>query len=153
MTPLLPLLATAWVWMSPEAYVKQSDLIAILRVGTVHEEKTPENILVRSAFAYPEQIIYYRFTSDRKLPEKIVIYQVDPNGHLPEGSAFGEPKLSEGRCFAMLKQQGEDRFIPYERLSLQPLAKEGLFWLSPNGKMEQIAVEQIIEQLKKLLHE
>lgn len=138
--------------MSPEAYAKESDLIAILRVGTVHEAKTPEAILVRSAVAELERVVYFRFDADRKLPENIIIYQVDPNGHIEGGSAFGEPTLTEGRRFAMLKLQGENKFVPYDRLCLQPLAQEGVFWPTTNGKTEQIPLEQVVEHLRKLLH-
>ena len=153
MTFVLPLLATVWLWVSPEEYAKQSDLIAVLRIGTVHEEKTPESILVRSAVAEVERVIYFRFAPHRKLPEKIVIYQVDPNGQIEGGSAFGEPTIAEGRCFAMLKLRGEDKFTPYARLSLQAFEKEGLHWPTTFGKTEQMSLEQIIGRLKILLRE
>ena len=61
-----------WEWMSPEQYLQDSTLIAILRVGEIHQAWTPENILIESATATVEKVIYYQFAADEKLPDTIV---------------------------------------------------------------------------------
>jgi len=145
-----------WEWLSPEQYVQQSTLIAILHVGPIHKAWTPENILVESATATVEKVVYYRFTVEEKLPGKIIVYNVFPNAAVMFGNALpttdGVIELQEGRMFAMLKERGMNKFMPYDGLSLVPLDSNKIPWPTKNGEMTQLPVEEVIEDLEKIIH-
>jgi hypothetical protein len=123
---LFPVPARAvWEWMSPEQYLQDSTLIAILRVGEIHQAWTPENILIESATATVEKVIYYQFAAEDKLPDTIVVYTIDPNVTIESGyahhSVVTRPSLEKGRVFVMLKMQGFNKFVPYDRFSFESL--------------------------------
>jgi hypothetical protein len=123
-------------------------LIAIVNIGQIHEAETPEMVVVHSAKATVEKIIYYKFGSDTKLPDSIIIYQIEPNGGFTSDDF---PTLHSGRRFVMLKQNGDNKFIPYDVLSLQEITKEGIFWPTLDRKREQFSQEEIIAKINKLI--
>ena len=150
MSFLIALLATS-IWFPPQYYINESTLIAIVNIGSIHEAKTPEMVVVHSAEATIEKLIYQKPECEIKLPDKIIIYQIDPNGHIGTDDGYGHPILKTGRCFVMLKEQGENKFIPYDTLSLQEINKWGICWPTTNIKRESFSEAQIIEKINKLI--
>ena len=131
------------LWRSTERYLQDSTLIAILRVGEIHQHLTPEGILVQSGTATIEKIVYAQSTTVlesgtlRQLRDNDVInlYAVFPDCesagdvYYPRVVENSILMLKEGRIFAVLKQQGIIDFIPFDRLSIQKLDKtEMIYW-------------------------
>ena len=144
--------AMSWLWLSPGDYLREATLIGILQVDQIHEAWTPEGILIQSATAKPEKVIYYQFSSDYPLPDKIVLYAIEQNAMMDGGRAFFGNALSlkKGRVFAILKMKGENKFIPFDRLSIQSLEKgEEVFWPRYPHKTNKVSIERIIADLKK----
>jgi len=63
-----------WEWRSRESYLRDSTLIAILRVGEVHQALTPEAIRIQSATAKVERVIWYQFAAGDKLPDTVIVF-------------------------------------------------------------------------------
>jgi hypothetical protein len=156
MVPLSPVSALSqWVWMPPEQYLKESTLIAILDVGEIHQAWTSENILIESASATVEKVVYYQFAQEEKLPATIVVYTVDPNAMIFEGHGYhtGTPMflLEKGRVFAMLKMRGVNKFVPFDRFSFESLATNKILWPTAFGKDDRLLpVERVIDDLERI---
>lgn len=136
-------------WRSPATYVKISTLIAIGTVGPVHETVSPEGILVVSATVKIEKVIFWRFAAEEKAPAEIVLYHVDPNNGIVVGSLH-IGKNYEGRCFLMLEMNGINKFRPIDQVGVQKLEKEELLWPTERGKIEQVPLQRVIDELKAL---
>jgi len=150
------------VWRSPESLLKEADLIAVVTIGPIHECVTPEGILVRSASAQVENAVFWRFASDKPLPAEIVIYGVDPNNQASIRYSMLE-KYDKGRCFVVLKMDGDLKFSPFCLLSVQGLGKdehipskplETINWpveTGQNKRLERVPVQRAIDELKHLI--
>lgn len=139
--------ALSWQWMSPEAYIKISTLIAIGTVGPIHETVSPEGILVISAKVKIEQVLHWQFAADSKAPDEIVLYQVDPNNGTVAGGTLIQ-KTDSGRCFLMLQQNGFEKFCPIDPSSVQKLDKETIQWPTQRGETEQVPLARVISEIK-----
>ena len=149
-----PVYATSWAWMSAEQYLDSASLIAVVDVGTVHEAHTPEGIQVSSAKAEIVKTVFWQFT-ESELPKSIVIYDVAPNAVVDaDGVAPNSHwNFTSGRFFVILKMQGDMKFRPFDRLSLQPMkqANDKVMWpVAPDGT-EETALTSIEAQLKAIL--
>jgi len=136
-------------WMSPAAYIKISTLIAIGTVGPVHEVVSPEGILIVSATVKIEKVIFWRFAAEEKAPAEIVLYHVDPNNGTVAGSLH-IGKTNQGRCFLMLEMNGFNKFRPIDQLGVQKIEKEEIRWPTERGKIEQLPLQRVIDELKAL---
>ena len=155
-----------------EQYLKDSTLIAILQVGKVHQQFTPEEILVQSATATIEKIVYNEHTGIlesgtlRKLEKNdtITLYAVFPDcenvgdEYYPRIVENSILMLKEGRVFAILKQQGINDFTTFDRFSIQKLDKdEMIHWPLENshepnkiGHTELLPLSSVIERIDKM---
>lgn len=147
-----------WVWLSPQEYLRESDLIVILDVGPIHRVATPEGIVVESATAKVEKVIWYKFESDEKLPDKITLYNIFTASSIlgdktiPAAADEGVLVLKQGRIFALLQKKGSNEFKPFDRLSIQELgADEKVLWTTSDPmKSETVSISRIIEELDKI---
>ena len=112
-----------WSWMSPKAFLEESDLIAIVDVKDVHEVTTPEGFRLQTATATLEKVIFQRddFTFSSKV---IVVYSLDVNAIITKenkgGTGFAFP-ITSGKAFVCLKLRGIDKFYPYCPMSFQSI--------------------------------
>ena len=144
--------ATSYLWLSPSDFVRESTLIAVLNVGETHDAFTPEGILVQSARATVEQIIYSQFSRDHDLPPDIVVYTIEPNATLEGDRAFFSTAfmLSKGRVLAILKQRGDNKFLPFHPLSLQELPADGMvLWPTTKGRNEKVPLSRVISEVRQ----
>ena len=129
--------ATTWAWMSTEQYLEAASLIAIIHVEKVNEAFTPEGIYIQSAYATIERNLYQNFTVSGTIPEKIVIYAIDPNAIIDDGSVSplnAHWRLKEGRFFTILQIRGHLKFVPFDRLSIQTIENNSVYW--PTKELE-----------------
>jgi hypothetical protein len=148
--------AFSWPFMSPQELIKQSDLIALVTVSTVHDTASPEGIHIVSAVAKIDQLIYRQhFITDdtvetrEQLPSQIIIYDVDANPGRTDAGPLFIPS-DEGRCFVCLKARGFGKFYPYHPLSVQKVIHEKIFWPAQVVN-EETPLQSVIKQLDGLI--
>lgn len=152
--------ATTYAWMPAKAFLAESDLIAVVEVGPVHEVSTPEGFILQSAQA---KIVTEVFRRSRlgEDGDSVVIYSLHrnvrfgPDGEIEEKGGFS---ILPGKAFVCLKMGGMNKFHPFEPLSFQPIGTDDLImWatrdvLEPGSPgYEKVPVARVVEDLRKRL--
>ncbi len=146
--------ATTWAWMSTEQYIETASLIAVIHIEKVHTASTPEGIYIQSAFATIEDNLYQNFTISGTIPEKIVIYAIDPNAIFDDGSVSplnAHWHLKEGRFFTILQIRGHLKFVPFDRLSIQTIENNSVYWPTKESETEQTDISIISDSIDSAL--
>ncbi len=140
----------SWRFIPPAAMVKSADIIAIVDVGPVKEEKTPAGVIV---FHYRSEAKVERIIKGAKLSNVTLVAGITT----PEGAGLCVPdydikpgrhlvflRSTEGRCVALNAGLG---FLPIENEKVEWFADVN----APMGKRVQKSLNAVIAEIDKLM--
>lgn len=131
-----------YVYIPLERKWPRISLVAIVNVGEVSKVSTPQGVMVQSATAKIEKLIYRASPPFEGSPEdEVILYSFMPNGL--EAACPAPLQLESGRAFVMMAQNGMNKFFPSDPWEFQPLSRGDLLWPTGDG-VKQMPVEDVI---------
>jgi hypothetical protein len=125
-------------------------IVAIVKVGAVSEVSTPEGIVLQSARAHIEQLVYRRFPPAPELGEpedEIIIYSLLPNGR--EADCPAPLTLKEGLAFVALPQNGVNKFHPEDPWSFQIIKDGRILWKEDESQeIREVDVGVVLKKIQ-----
>jgi len=123
---------------------KSLDIVAVIKVGPVSEVSTPQGLVLQSATAEIEQLIYRRSPpAEGESLNQITIYSLLPNGL---NAACPAPlTLASGRAFIMMQQNGVHKFYPTNPWEFQVLSGNTILWPTKSGIKKRLLSDVIPE--------
>jgi hypothetical protein len=150
--------------MSARAFLDQSDFIAIVDVGYVHEVTTPEGFRLQSAKGKIVRELFRRHPGlSQDEANTCILYSLDVSAAIApdnlSGSGFSFP-IRSGKALVCVKMKGPNKFYPYEPLCFQVIDDEGKVMWPTVSKLSvgmdpysRVPVETVAEQILQLRKE
>lgn len=131
-----------YVYIPLERKWPNISLVAIVNVGEVSQVSTPQGLMIQSATAKIEKLVYRRFPPwDGQPEDEVILYSLMPNGLAVDCPA--PLQLESGRAFVMMTQQGINKFFPADPWEFQLLSRGELLWPTEKG-VKRMSVEDVI---------